>query len=42
MKAFIAAVVALAVISFGMWYALNNVDYSATEMTSKSNVRLGD
>ncbi len=42
MKAFIAALVALVVISFGMNYGLNNAGFSSANVTSDSNVRLGD
>jgi hypothetical protein len=42
MKAFIAAVLALIVISVGMNFALNNAGFSSADVTSDSNVRLGD
>ncbi len=42
MKAFLMAVLALVVISVGANFALNNAGLSSADMTSNSNVRLGD
>ena len=42
MKAFIAAIAAIAVISVGMYLGLNNAGFSAADTASDSNVRLGD
>ncbi len=42
MKAFILAVLALIIISFGMNFALENAGFSSAEVTADSNVRLGD
>lgn len=42
MKAFIAAIVALGIIAFGMNFALSNAGFSSADMTSDSNVRLGN
>ncbi len=42
MKAFILAIVALVVISVGMNFLLENAGFSSAEVTTDSNVRLGD
>lgn len=42
MKAFITAILAMIVISTGSNLVLTNAGFSAAEMTSDSNVRLGD
>ena len=42
MKAFLAAVIAMIVISFGADFALSNAGFSASEVFKSDNVRLGD
>ncbi|EEB83778.1 hypothetical protein [Roseobacter sp. GAI101] len=42
MKAFLGAVLALIVICVGANLALTNAGFSSADMTSDSNVRLGD
>jgi len=42
MKAFLGAVLAMVVIAVGANFALNNAGFSSADMTSDSNVRLGD
>ena len=42
MKAFLVANVALIIIAVGVNLALDNAGFSSANMTSDSNVRLGD
>lgn len=42
MKAFLAALIALAVITFGADQVLNRAGFSSAEMFSRDSVRLGE
>ncbi|SEA67006.1 hypothetical protein [Rubrimonas cliftonensis] len=42
MKAFIAACLAMALISVGAWAGLNSLDWSTAERFSSDSVRLGE